>query len=132
MNKEIERISQESSPVYGSYEKSGNMIKDGYRWLKNAVGVFFYKLGFVIAVEGLSKSGVAVLAWPALNGMIIYFFIKFLDTGKEKIVDVYPLGLVIFIEAMILFWWFNKSTAKKFILDYVGPALKDLASAFKR
>ena len=132
MNKEIMARAENMAPVYGDYDKSGSLFAIAYRWIKNALKVFFYKLGFVICVEGLSKSGVAVVIWPVLNGAIVYSLIKFLEVDKAKIVEYYPMSLTLFIQAMILFWWFNKSTAKQFILEFVGPALKDLASAFKR
>ncbi len=132
MTNEIIEKATKLAPVYGDYSREGNFFQLAGRWFVNFLKVFFYKLGFIICVEGLSKSGVAMFLWPALNGAIVHSLIHYLEVDKAKIVDHYPMALTLFIQALIVFWWMNKSTAKKFILDFIGPALKDLASAFKR
>ncbi len=129
MNAEIVALAEKHAPVYGAYDRTGNIFKDTWRWFSNFFRVFVYKAGFILCVEGLSKAGVAVVIWPVLNGMVA-FGLK--HWAHMDLAQSYPIGLALFIEAMILFWWMNKSTAKKFILEFVGPALKDLASAFKR
>ncbi len=131
MNKEVAQKAAAAAPVYGC-KRNGDPLNGVWERIMNFLFVFFYKAGFVLCVEGLSKSGVSIFLWPILNGALVYSMIEHLDIDKEKVVENYPMALTIFIQFLILFWWFNKSTSKKFILEFVGPALKDLASAFKR
>ena len=72
MNNDIVKRAHSRAPVYGDYERTGSLNIDGGRWIGNFLRVFFYKLGFTICVEMLSKSGIAVAAWPILNMGIAY------------------------------------------------------------
>lgn len=132
MNKHIEKRALSKAPVYGDYERTGSLNVDGGRWVENVLRVFFYKLGFIVTVEGLSKSGFALFLWPILNGMIIHFLVQYLNVGEEKIAEHYPLWLVVAIEGFILFWWMNKSTAKKILLDFIGPGWKALCENWRK
>ena len=82
-----------------------------------------YKLGYLLVVEALSKAGMAVLAWPAANALMLWGIHK---ADKDMKIDEWPYSLVLVIEAIFIGMWCFKSTTKK-LLDVAGQALLEWA-----
>jgi len=83
----------------------------------NFLKVFAYKLGFLLCVETLSKSGAAVLGWPLLCAGIVGGIHHF-----EVEADP-PIWLMVTLQAVFLGMWAFKSTTKR-LLKEAGEALK--------